>query len=188
MAIKHVLLALLRDGPNTASGLQHRFAEETTDLWPLNIGQVAQTLRRLERDGLIAPDGMAVGPTGRQAEQFCLTAEGRTELDGWWQAGIDKPTPDRDELVIKFSLAAQRAANQTGGRSFVELLDHQRFTTLRELRELGRELEGVAPQRTAARLALERHIFELEAQSRWLDRVESLQPPTGPQPNPAKEK
>ena len=51
MSIKHSLLALLADGPRSASQLQQQFSDRTQAVWPLNIGQVTQTLARLERDG-----------------------------------------------------------------------------------------------------------------------------------------
>ena len=68
MSIKHSLLALLADGPHSASQLQQQFSERTQSVWPLNIGQVTQTLGRLERDGLIETAGTITGANNRPAE------------------------------------------------------------------------------------------------------------------------
>ncbi|MDU0349561.1 PadR family transcriptional regulator [Actinomyces sp. MRS3W] len=54
MAIKHALLALLAGGPAGTYQLRKDFESSTGTAWPLNIGQVATTLARLERDGLVA--------------------------------------------------------------------------------------------------------------------------------------
>ena len=60
------------------------------------------------------------------------------------------------------------------------MLDAQRFATVRQLRELNRQAAELPAERSAQRLAVERHIFDLESLSRWLDRVESLANPSTP--------
>ncbi len=109
MSTKHSVLALLSDGPATASHIKQRFADSFDELWPLNMGQVAQTLSRLERDGLIANAGELTGPTGRRATSYAITDAGREELEAWWTSPAHKPAIERDELVLKVTLAAQRS-------------------------------------------------------------------------------
>ncbi|MBM6978120.1 MAG: PadR family transcriptional regulator [Actinomyces succiniciruminis] len=65
MAVKHALLALLARGPAGTYQLRKDFEAATGTTWPLNIGQVATTLARLERDGLVIrldPGRPANGP------------------------------------------------------------------------------------------------------------------------------
>lgn len=169
MSVKHSLLALLAAAPASASALQHGYAEETGST--LNIGQVAQTLTRLERDELIAQSGATTGPTGRKADQYAITEEGRAELHRWFTAPVLPPAADRDELVIKVALAARRPEID-----LVSLLDNQRFATLQAVRELTAAQRDMPQVRSAHRLASEKRIFELEATLRWLDRVEALAP------------
>ncbi|WP_293768579.1 PadR family transcriptional regulator [uncultured Corynebacterium sp.] len=169
MSIKHTLLAELTRGPATASALQHSFAVAMDELWPLNIGQVAQTLTRLERDGLVERSGTTTGPTGRKAELYAITSAGRAELDSWWTTAIARPANDRDELVMKVALAAQRP-----DVNLLTVLDNQRFATLQAVRELTAVARTLPHTRSAQRLAAEHQIFTLEAQLRWLDRVEAL--------------
>ena len=52
MSIRHSLLALLVEGDAYGNQLRTAFEERTGGTWPLNIGQVYQTLDRLVRDGL----------------------------------------------------------------------------------------------------------------------------------------
>lgn len=171
MSIKHSLLALLRGGPHSASGLQHRFAELTEDTWPLNIGQVSQTLRRLERDGFIEQDGTVTAPTGREVSTYQLTDAGRQEVGDWFSSGVVRSTAERDELVMKLSLAA----DPDSGIELLSLLDAQRRATLAQLRAVNQMSRTLAPRATAERLQAERRIFDLEAEIRFLDRVEALQ-------------
>ena len=104
MAIKYALLALLAEKPQTASALQQQFIALTEGTQTLNIGQVSQTLSRLERNNFIARAGTVRNPSGHQVEQYEITS--------------------------------------------------------------------------AARLTIERRIYDLEAEARWLDRVEALDAPT----------
>ena len=57
MSVRHALLALLSEGPSTASSCGEEFEARTGEVWPLNVGQVYTTLQRLERDGLVESDG-----------------------------------------------------------------------------------------------------------------------------------
>ena len=175
MSIKHSLLAMLADGPHSASQLHQQFSDRTQDVWPLNIGQVTQTLARLERDGLIEVAGTITGANNRPADTYRLTAPGSELLDAWWHSPVQRPATARDELVIKVSLAAQNRAIDLIG-----LLDRQRRATLTRLRELNRASRTLDHTRTAERLQVERHIFDLESELRWLDRVEALTNPGDP--------
>ncbi|GAB3647999.1 PadR family transcriptional regulator [Corynebacterium nasicanis] len=173
MSIKHSLLALLTVGPSSASQLQQQFSDRTQAVWPLNIGQVTQTLARLERDGLIEVAGSITGANNRPAETYQLTPAGRELLDAWWAEPVHRPATERDELVIKVSLGAHDP-----GINLIALLDRQRRSTIHQLRELNRASRALADTRSAERLQVERRIFDLEAEARWLDRVEALTNPT----------
>ncbi len=172
MPIKHSLLAMLSDGPHSASQLQQQFSERTQAVWPLNIGQVTQTLGRLERDGLVETAGTITGANNRPADTYRLTTAGSELLDDWWSRPVQRPPTERDELVIKVSLAAQSRSVDLIG-----LLDRQRRATISQLRELTALSRTLDHTRTAERLQVERRIFDLESEARWLDRVEALSNP-----------
>ncbi|ALA66985.1 PadR family transcriptional regulator [Corynebacterium lactis] len=172
MSIKHSLLTLLGEAPLSASELRAAFEEEMGGLYSLNQGQVSQTLSRLTRDGLVVSHE-STSQSGRTVEQYEITNAGVTELRAWWAEAVEQPESTRDELVIRFALAAWRDP-----QNFIVLMDTQRFATLRKLRVLSAEASSMPEARTAARLNVERRIFELESILRWLDRIESLAPPT----------
>lgn len=175
MAIKYALLMLLAKNQAqaaTASGLQHAFNDLTDGLWPLNIGQVSQTLSRLERDALIAKTGEEKGRTGHMVSQYGITQTGKQELDDWWTSNITKSLADRDELVTKIALAVHEDSVE-----LTSLLDSQRMAVFRQIRELNEKAAQIPNTRNATRLLIERQIFDLEAEARWLDRVEALEEP-----------
>lgn len=174
MSVKHSLLMLLRDGPRSASQLQHAFDQATGGLWPINIGQVSQTLSRLRRDGFIesagaAPEAEGQQPGRRATESYRLTEAGEHEAQRWWQDPVGSSASARDELMTKVLLATHDdAANLIG------MLDGQRAAIIARLRELNKRARTIPQTRCAQRLAIERRIYELEAQARWLDRIEAL--------------
>lgn len=191
MSVKLGLMALLSDGPMYGAALRSAFEERTGGTWPLNVGQVYTTLGRLERDGLVEQTGPA-DDEGRIS--YRLTETGTAEVAAWWRSPVDRETTPRDELVIKLALAVT-----VPGVDVSAIVHVQRTSTMKHLRDLTR-LKGQAlsaveeadpPQSTdvAWLLVLESHIFNTEAEARWLDHIESrlaqlgtLTPPTSPSP------
>lgn len=170
MAMKEALLALLQHH-STAGQLQTAFDEATGGIWPMNIGQVTQTLARLERDGLITHTENVPAPNGREAKAYALTPEGTEAINAWWNTPFKRAVTDRDELVTKISIAVAL------GRSSQELIatfDRQRNATIAELGLLNRKSSTLSDADLPERLNIERRIYELEAEVRWLERAESL--------------
>lgn len=172
MSVSYALLSLLEHQQLSASGLQHAFTDTMQGLWQLNIGQVTQTLTRLERDGLVREFGTITGPTGRQSTTYALTEEGQVALDSWWREPIVRPMSERDDLITKVVFAKDLCA-----QDFTELLDVQRTAILHQIRKLNERAAGLEKARTPERLIVEKHIFDLEAQIRWIDLIESLSAP-----------
>ncbi|ANE03501.1 PadR family transcriptional regulator [Corynebacterium crudilactis] len=167
MSIKHALLVLMLDEPSSASQLQTKF-EETIGIWQLNIGQVTQTIQRLQRDGLVETAGTAISSNGRTVDTFQLTPAGREEITTWFNSPVTITLSERDELVTKIAIAEAR------GIDVIPLLDTQRNTVMAELRTLNKSSRDLPQNRNTQRLLVEKRIFELEAQARWLDRIEAL--------------
>lgn len=170
MSVSLGLLALLAQQPQSASSLKESFGQVFDDIWELNIGQVSQTLSRLERDGLVHPAGTNIGPTGRQSTVYEITNDGAKHLEDWWWDTTIKPESERDELITKIMFANHN------GIDVIQVLDAQRNMILKEIRQLNQRNAALPEQRSADRLITERRIFELEATARFLDRVEALQP------------
>jgi DNA-binding PadR family transcriptional regulator len=170
MSIRHGLLALLAQEPMYGAQLRSEFESRTGGTWPLNVGQVYTTLARLDRDGLVEAAGGA-DDEGRIA--YRLTEQGRTEVERWWAAAVDRGATPRDELVIKLALAVT-----VPGVDVRSLVQTQRTATLRHLQALTK-LKRASPQEAGGRnelswlLVLDNLVYSAEAEVRWLDHVET---------------
>jgi DNA-binding PadR family transcriptional regulator len=176
MSIRLGLMALLAEGESYGARLRAAFEERTGGTWPLNVGQVYTTLDRLVRDGLVEHMG---DPNAEGRIAYRLTDTGRTELDAWWVAPVDRTTTRRDELTIKLALAVTAP-----GVDIHRVVQAQRTSTLRQLRDLTRlkrralsrlpDADATEPDSGVAwLLVLENLVFGAEAEVRWLDHVES---------------
>jgi len=164
VSVRYAMLALLSEGPRYGLQLREEFEARTGEVWPLNVGQVYQTLGRLERDGLVESEG-----TSDQGPQkgFRITAEGERELASWLRTPPDLSSPPRDELVMKVLVALYvpstdvHAVIQAHRRYLVELM--QRWTRIRE--DDADDLN--------AQLAIDAELFRLDSVVRWLDAAEA---------------
>lgn len=180
MSIKFSLLSLLAEQPASVGHLRRTFEERTNNTWPVNVGQVYQTVQRLVRDGLVETTGTDTGQSGRHTEIFAPTADGLAELNHWWRTPVLPPPNDRDDLVIKTAMAAATTPNHLPAElDLTHVIHEQRLAVLDELRELTKKKAAIPPTTAADRLLLERRIFDLESQIRWLDQIEQF--PTTPQ-------
>ncbi len=164
MSVKYALLGLLAEQPKYGHQLRQEFEEKTSDVWPLNVGQVYTTLQRLERDGLVESDEVdSEGPQKR----FRITVAGERELADWLMTPLDLTVPPRDELVIKVLVALDipgvdvRNVLQIHRRYVVELM--QQWTRLKDD-------EGQYDFRLA--LVVDAELFRLDSVIRWLDAVD----------------
>ncbi|MCS4490032.1 PadR family transcriptional regulator [Corynebacterium sp. ES2794-CONJ1] len=171
MAIKQALLALLLRQRLTPSQLQAQFLELTDHTQTLNMGQVTQTLKRLERDQLITAAGPITGANGHQSESYLITEQGAELVREWFRRPVSTPLSERDELETKIYLAIADPSID-----LIDLLDNQRSEILGQLRILNKQARELPHQRLPRRLLIEHRIYTLEAQARWLDRIESLHP------------
>lgn len=166
MPIRHGLLALLERGPMYGYQLRTEFEASTGATWPLNIGQVYTTLSRLERDGLVEPEGET---DGNGKTTYRLTPRGRVELERWFLTPLEHEGRPRDELAIKLAMALT-----TPGVDVRAVVQKQRTATLRTLRELTRRKLQADERADAAWLLVnESMIFQAEAEARWLDHCEA---------------
>jgi DNA-binding PadR family transcriptional regulator len=166
MSVRQALLALLDEQPMYGAQLRAQFERRTGGTWPLNVGQVYQTLTRLERDGLVEAAG-APDDEGRIA--YRLTEAGRAASASWWTTPVDRAEAPRDELVIKLALAVT-----VPGVDVPAVVQTQRTQTLRQLQDLTRlKQQANAHEDLAWLLVLDNLVFAAEAEVRWLDHVEA---------------
>ena len=148
--------------------LRTEFETTTGSTWPLNVGQVYTTLTRLERDGLVEPQDEDAD--GRVC--YAITAAGRTELAGWFDAPVTARDRPRDELAIKLALAVT-----VPGVDVTTVIQRQRTATVSSLQDLTRlkhkATDGPGADDLSWSLVLESMRYHAEAEVRWLDHCET---------------
>jgi len=168
VSVRQSLLAILDQGNCYGYQLKSEFDRRTGSTWPLNVGQVYNTLERLERDGLVErTDGEA-----EEQKNYRITAAGRIEVATWLGSPVIRTAAARDELAIKLAVAVTLPGVDIAG-----VIQVQRGATLRSLQELTRTKNATDDPETAEQLAwllvVDSLIFQAEAEVRWLDHSET---------------
>ncbi len=182
MSVRHALLALLSEGPKYGLQLREEFEARTGEVWPLNVGQVYQTLQRLERDGLVeSGDEDDEGPQ----KGYQITADGSAELARWLRTPPDLASPPRDELVMKVLVALRVPGTDIG-----EVIQAHRRYLVQLMQQWTRIKENEAETDLGMALVVDAELFRLDAVIRWLDTADGrlkradVSPPPQPAPGP----
>ncbi|MCK6080021.1 PadR family transcriptional regulator [Microbacterium sp. EYE_5] len=167
MSVRQSLLAILDQGACYGYQLRAEFDRRTGSTWPLNVGQIYNTLDRLERDGLVEK-----GDVDEQGHVYWqITDAGSAEVQAWLDAPVERAQGTRDELAIKLAIAATLP-----GVDLAAVIQRQRSASLRQLQELNRAKYAGAnpdgPEELAWSLVVDSMIFAAEAEARWLDHTE----------------
>ena len=167
MSVRQSLLAILDQGDCYGYQLRHEFDRRTGSTWPLNVGQIYNTLERLERDGHVER-----GEADDQGHVYWhITDAGRAEVSSWLASPVERAGGTRDELAIKLAVAATLP-----GVDVDAVIHAQRERSLAQLQDLhratytGADPEG--PESLAWSLVVDSMIFQAEAEIRWLDHTE----------------
>lgn len=167
MSVRQSLLAILDQGPCYGYQLRAEFDRRTGSTWPLNVGQIYNTLDRLERDGLVAK-----GDVDEQGHVYWrITDAGSAEVRAWLASPVERAQGTRDELAIKLAVAATLP-----GVDVAEIIQTQRTASLAQLQQLRRATYAGAnadgPEELAWSLVRDSMVFAAEAEVRWLDHAE----------------
>lgn len=168
MSVRQSLLAILDQGPCYGYQLKSEFDRRTGATWPLNVGQVYNTLERLERDGLVERSDVA----GEEQHTYRITPAGHAEVASWLGSPVVRTAATRDELAIKLAIATTLP-----GVDIASVIQIQRAATLRALQDLTRTKNATDDPDTAEDMAwllvVDSMIFQTEAEVRWLDHSET---------------
>jgi DNA-binding PadR family transcriptional regulator len=165
MTIPHALLALLAEAPKYGLRLKEEFEQRTGSTWPLNVGQVYTTLRRLERDGFV--EHAEDEGTKPSQKLYSLTASGRAELLSWLSTPpLDSMAPPRDEVVIKVMVALSVADVDV-----IDVVQDHRRLAIESMQSITRLKQS--DDDLALVLVADAQLFRLEAVVRWLDSCET---------------
>ncbi|GAA5039189.1 PadR family transcriptional regulator [Microbacterium fluvii] len=167
MSVRQSLLAILDQGPCYGYQLRSEFDRRTGSTWPLNVGQIYNTLERLERDGLVEK-----GETDDQGHVYWqITPAGSAEVRAWLDSPVERGQGTRDELAVKLAVAATLP-----GVDVAAVIQTQRRASLAQLQSLQRTKyaggDPDGPQELAWSLVVDSMIFAAEAEVRWLDHTE----------------
>ena len=178
MSVRQSLLAILNQGPCYGYQLRSEFDRRTGSTWPLNVGQIYNTLDRLERDGLVEKSesaGVGATPSAETPSghiYYRITAAGSAEVTEWLGSAVERSTATRDELAIKLAVAVTLP-----GVDISRVILVQRAATLRTLQKLTttRHVCGdpASSEELAWLLVIDSMIFNAEAELRWLDHSEA---------------
>jgi DNA-binding PadR family transcriptional regulator len=149
--------------------LKASFEEAVGTLWDLNIGQVYNTLRLLERDGFVELRGREQEGRGPARKVYGITPEGLEELDRWLGEPVRQPRRLKDEFYVKMVFT------RLNGGDVRSLIWNQRqayLQVLRQINDLRARTDSAADPFTS--LLLEGGALHLDADLQWLDRCEEL--------------
>jgi DNA-binding PadR family transcriptional regulator len=166
VSVRQSLLAILDQGPCYGYQLRTEFDRRTGSTWPINVGQIYNTLDRLERDKLVSKTD------GEGQTYFQITDAGRTEVTNWLGSPVVRAGTSRDELAIKLAIAVTLP-----GVDIATVIQVQRTSTLQTLQELTRTKNATDDPESSEELAwllvIDSMIFAAEAELRWLDHSET---------------
>ncbi|WP_144795555.1 PadR family transcriptional regulator [Microbacterium paludicola] len=166
MSVRHSLLAILDQGSCYGYQLRAEFDRRTGGIRPLNVGQIYNTLERLERDGLVTRgDADAQGHVYWQ-----ITDAGSLEVARWLRSPVAHGLVPRDETAIKLAVAATLP-----GADATAAIRTQRAAALAHLQELRQATfpggDGDSPEGLAWALIMDSMILSAEAEVHWLERA-----------------
>jgi DNA-binding PadR family transcriptional regulator len=160
------LLALLAKEPAHGYELKSLLEQTFGQAYPSpNIGQIYVTLQRLERDGLVASQGV-VQATRPNKRVYELTPAGRDALAAWIEEPSEGPRI-RDDFFMKLALSPL-----TGATDQMALINRQRRHYLNLMRGLSKLASGTDRDSRISRLLIEGAILHLQADLDWLERCQ----------------
>lgn len=162
MSVRQSLLAILDQGPCYGYQLRHEFERRTGATWPLNVGQIYNTLERLERDGLVRR-----GAADEHGHVYWhITREGSAEADRWLATPVERTHAAREELAVKVAVAATLP-----GVDAAEVIGAQLEASSRRLESLRGTTppDAATPEGLAWSLVVDSMVFAAEAEVRWLE-------------------
>ena len=104
MSVKHALLALLYQRPMHGYELGKQFNLAINAEWDVKPGQIASTLTRLKDADLVDYEIEQIDDAPDR-KVYCLTAEGRRELENWYQTPEVREYRLGDAFYIKLVLS-----------------------------------------------------------------------------------
>lgn len=160
MSVRQSLLAILTQGACYGYQLRAELQRRSGSDWSVNVGQIYNTLDRLERDGLVVK-----GSVDAQGHvYYAATEAGTASASAWLLHPLPQASAARDEIATKISLAATLPG--------IDAEEATRAERDAAADRLTRARAAAAPEHDLARsIAHEARVARAEAELRWLERV-----------------
>jgi DNA-binding PadR family transcriptional regulator len=169
VSVRLGLLAILDQGSCYGYQLRSELDRRTGSTGPVNVGQIYNTLDRLERDKLVRRVG---GDSKRvDAANFTyyeITQSGRNEVNSWFASSLEPATAGR-ELAAKIALATTLP-----GVDAIAVIRTQRTATQRFLVSLGAVPDARTPEDLAHQVISTERIESAGGELRFLNEVERV--------------
>ncbi len=161
MSAKHALLGLLLHRPAYRYQLGDRLQKRLGPAWKINSGQLYQTIKRMQEDGLIERiDDAADDQDERHV--FAITVAGADEFERWFEEGTGGARLLRRPLLVKITLAGperlESALKQIDAYE-QECAARVKELSQREGRDSGSGIAGARRRRAAQIRAERRHLL-----------------------------
>jgi len=165
MFLRYAILGLLDGRELHGYRIKSAFEEQVGPLWPLNFGQIYQTLKDLRRRGLIEGRfDRGTGHIGRWV--YTSTAKGRRALETWLARSPRPAEPRRHEMLIRLlALDGKDAASRVAQIARQQQVYRDHLAHLGAQRKLIDDVDTGAPLRA---LTVDAAIMDAEAHLRWL--------------------
>lgn len=161
MAVKHLFLALLSHQGMHGYELKNAFELLAAEQWPLNFGQVYQTLSRLERDGFIESREV-IQEEKPDKKVYYITDLGIDHLKEWLQDD-DPWNLFHDEFSLRLM-----ASHLFGPDTVLDTLKRHRSFILLVIKSLTKMRETELDPCSPNALLLERNMMRAEADLKWV--------------------
>lgn len=168
MSAKHALLGLLLDRPAYPYQLAGRMQQRLGPAWEVNSGQLYQTIKQLESDGLIK----RVESASREHEDrhvYAITDDGVVEFERWFDKSAGAVRLSRRPLLIKITFAGPERLQEAMAKvDAYELECAQRLKEIAQVRD-ALPVDGplIRADHLLLRLNLSADVFQLEGELRW---------------------
>jgi DNA-binding PadR family transcriptional regulator len=166
--VRYALLGLLREQSDYGYRLKLRFDERVGAAWHLNIGQVYQTLRALQRSKLITEIGGESDGQHPARRLFAVTPKGHRMLERWLARPPVRLRPIRDEMLIRLLVVEPQRRGELLDR-LSEQEHHYRRHMTRLLSQQRRRPDQSDAEQLVRALGMEAALLHTEAHLKWLD-------------------
>jgi PadR family transcriptional regulator, regulatory protein AphA len=168
VSAKYALLGLLRERPAYGYQLGERLRERLGPAWAINSGHLYQTLKRMEKEGLIERvDGAEHDRDDRHV--YAITDGGEAEFQSWFEQDVGSLQLLRRPLLVKIALAGPERLEDA-----LKQIDAYERGCADRLKELSRERDETSDESLQVRadhillrLGLSADISHLKAELGW---------------------